>query len=66
VLAAIGELNDAVDKGKERVIFCATDVFAGLNARATLANQNAAAIDDLAAKTLNAEPLSVGVESVLG
>lgn len=66
VLAAIGELNNAVDEGKKRVILCAADIFAGLIARAALANQNAAAIDDLAAKTLNAKPLSVGVASVYG
>src|SRR5690348_10565603 len=64
VLAAIGKLDHAIDAGEERIVFGAADVFAGLIASATLANQNAAAGDQLAAKALYAEPLPVGVAPV--
>src|SRR5215831_14751248 len=64
VFAAIGKLDHAIDAGEERVILGAANILAGLVARATLANQNAAAGDHLTTETLYAEPLSVGVTSV--
>jgi hypothetical protein len=66
MLATIGELDDAIDACEKRIVLGAADVLAGLIARATLANQNAAASDDLAAEALDAEPLSVRIASVYG
>jgi hypothetical protein len=59
LLAAIAEANHAGDLGEEGVVLAAADVFAGLERGSTLANDDAAAEDGLAAEYLNAEPLCV-------
>jgi hypothetical protein len=59
LLSAIAEANYAGDLSEQGVVFAATDVFAGLERCATLANDDAAAEDCLAAEYLDAEPLCV-------
>ena len=63
--ALVLEPHDAIDESEQAVVLGAADVLAGLVASAALADQNAAAGDDLSAETLDAEPLSVGVASVV-
>src|SRR5579863_4217685 len=64
VASAIGELHDASDESEERVVLALTDVFAGLVARAALAHENRARVNELAAEALYAEPLSVRIAAV--
>jgi len=59
VAAPVGELNDTGDESEERVVLALADVFACLVARAALAHENRASIDELAAEAFYAEPLSV-------
>jgi hypothetical protein len=59
VRAFIFEAHNAGDGGEEAVVLGAADVPAGLVTRAALANQNAATGNQLAAETLDAQPLSV-------
>src|ERR1700691_399404 len=66
VRALIFEAHDARNGGEQAVVFRAADVLAGLVARAALANQNAAAAYQLAAETLDAQPLSMRIASVCG
>jgi hypothetical protein len=64
VASAVGELDDAGDESEERVVLALADVFAGLMARAALADENRACVDELAAEALYAEPLSVRIAAV--
>src|ERR1043166_5847975 len=57
--AAVFELDQAGDQCEQRVVLALGYVFAGLVFGATLANQNRASVDQLASKTLYAEPLAV-------
>src|SRR5580704_6356884 len=66
VAALILKQDDAIDQRKQTVIFRQRNIFSRLVVRAALANQNAAASYELAAKSLNAEPLSVRVASISG
>lgn len=59
VLATILETNNARNLREKGIVLAATDVQAGLQRCAPLANDDAAAEDCLAAKYLNAEPLRV-------
>jgi hypothetical protein len=64
VAATVGELHDAGDESEERVVLALANVFAGLVARAALAHENRASVDELAAEALYAEPLSVRIAAV--
>ena len=64
ILALVLEENNSVDRGEERIVLAAADVPAGLVARAALANENRAGIHELAAESLDAEPLSLGIAAV--
>src|SRR5271156_3769444 len=66
VRALIFEAHHTSDGGEEAIVLGAADVSAGLVTRATLANQNTAAGNELAAETLDAQPLSVRIASVCG
>jgi len=59
VPAAVFELDVAGDQREKRVVLALPDVFSGLVLGATLANQNRACIDQLAAEALYAESLAV-------
>jgi hypothetical protein len=59
VLAAVLELNDSADLGEEGVVLAAAYVGTGLERCATLAHDDAAAEDGLAAEFLYSQPLSV-------
>jgi hypothetical protein len=56
----------AVDKRKQRIIASQTDIDAGLEFGAALADQNASGSDSLAAKCLHAKTLCLTVPSVFG
>ena len=62
--AFIHELNGAGDLGEKSVIFAATDICAGLNAGAALADDDGAAGNKLTAECFYAQPLRVGVAPV--
>src|SRR5207244_11482099 len=65
-VAAALEANDTVDLGEERVVGAAADVEAGLEPRAALADEDAAAADELSSEPLDAEHLRIGVAAVAG
>ena len=58
-LALVLEADDAGDLGEEGVVLAAANVGAGLQRRSTLADDDGAAEDSLAAEALDAEPLGV-------
>ena len=60
----VQEFDAAADFGEEGVVLAAADVEAGFDPRAALAHDDGAARDDLSAKSLEAQPLRVGVASV--
>src|SRR2546430_414272 len=60
------EADDAVDLREQGVVVAAAHVEAGLEARAALPHQDAAAGDELAAESLDAEHLRVRVPAVAG
>jgi hypothetical protein len=64
VAATIRKLHVAGDKSEKRVVLALADVFAGLMARAALAHEDRACVDELAAEALYAEPLSVRIAAV--
>jgi len=64
VPSPVGELHDASDESEERVVLALANVFAGLVARAALAHENRACVDELAAEALYAQPLSVRIAAV--
>ena len=64
VLAKRFVRDRAVDHGKQGVVAAATDVDAGVDDRAQLADQNIAGPDDLAAEPFDATPLSGAVAAV--
>jgi hypothetical protein len=57
LLAFILKFNKALDQGEQRIVFAAAHVFAWLPFCASLASQNIAAKNVLAAKFLKSEPL---------
>ena len=59
VTALVFKLHESGDHGEERVVFPLTDVFSRLMLRAALPHQNGARVDELPAKPLDAQPLSV-------
>src|SRR5262249_32197174 len=62
--STIAEVNHAGDFREQRVVLAETDVLAGFDASAALANDNRSAGDQLAAKGLHAQPLRVGIAPV--
>ena len=62
----VAELDDPVGKRKEGVIATDADVGSWIEARASLTNQNISRDDALAAETLDAETLRVGIAPVPG
>src|SRR5690348_10097890 len=60
------EENHAIHAREERVVLRAADIFSGLVMGAALADQYAAARDELTAKALDSEALALGVASVCG
>ena len=62
--APILELNHAVNQREKGIILGAPDVSPGLVPRATLADQDASAADQLPAETLDPETLSVRIAPV--
>src|SRR4029077_8848594 len=58
--AFVFEKNHAIHACEERVVFRAADIFSGLVMGAALADQYAAASDELAAKALDSETLPLG------
>src|ERR1022692_3081634 len=58
------ELDLARHQGEQGVVAAAADADARVEVRAALAHQDLAGVDDLAAETLHAEPLGVGVTPV--
>ena len=59
LLSTVLEADDAGDLGEEGVVLAAADVRAGLQRGSTLANDDGAAEDGLAAEALHAEPLCI-------
>jgi hypothetical protein len=59
VASTVRELHDPGDESEKRVVFALAYVFAGLVARAALAHENRACVDELSAEALYAQPLSV-------
>jgi hypothetical protein len=55
----IQELDPASDLGEERVVLAATNIQAGLDPRAPLANDNGSAGDYLSAERFETEPLRI-------
>src|ERR1019366_5390484 len=60
----LAKLHRTGDEGKERVIATATNAVAGMEVRATLAHDDLAGVDCLAAETLDAKELGVRVAPV--
>ena len=66
ILAQTLEADNTVGLGKQRVIAADTDVGAGMNTGAALANQNVAGLDELTIGALGTKALGLGVTAVLG
>lgn len=64
VLGTLGELDNAIGEGEQRVILAATDVLARRDVRATLTDDDLAGLDGLATINLGAEALGVGIATV--
>ena len=64
VLALVLKQHDAIDEREQRVVLTAAYIYAGLVARASLANQDRTRVDHLAAESLHAEPLSLRVAAI--
>ena len=62
--AFVFEVYDAGDEREKSVVFAAADVEAGLALGAALAEEDSAGVDELAAETLGAEALTLGVAPV--
>src|SRR5262245_15807878 len=62
--ATIFKLDVAGDEREKRVVLALTHIFTSLMLGAALANQNRAGVDQLSAKALYAEPLSVRIAAV--
>ena len=64
--STLGELDGAFAQSEQRVVLAATDVLAGMEVGATLANDDVAGDDMLAAIALHAEALRAGVTTITG
>ena len=58
--------DSAVDQSEQGVILADTDVGTGMDVGSSLANQNVAGQNELTVGTLDAQPLGLGVTTVLG
>src|SRR5699024_38051 len=65
-VALATELDGARGEREQGVVVAAAHTVAGVDAGAALTHQDLAGADDLAAETLDAETLGVGVTPVLG
>ena len=65
-LAAVRKLDDAINLREQGVIGTATDVLAGLERCAALTYEDRTPSDNLATKTLYAQPLCIGVTAIFG
>ena len=64
ILAKTLKGNHAFNKGKQRVIFAATDVIAGMDLGAALAINDVAGLDALATEFFTSEALSARISTV--
>jgi hypothetical protein len=62
--AFVHKLHRAGDLGKQRVIFAATHIQAGLVAGTPLADDDGTARDKLTAENLHSQPLRVGIAAI--
>ena len=60
------ELDDAVNKRKDRVVLAKTDIVAGVDVGAVLADDDVAGYDLLATELLNTKTLGIRIPTVLG
>src|SRR5690606_30230177 len=60
------ELDGAAGQREQRVVAATPDIAAGVEVGAALADDDLACVDDLAAETLHAETLGIGIATVLG
>ena len=58
------ELDGAGGRREQRVVAATSDVHAGVEVGAALADDDLACLDDLAAEPLDAKPLGIGVATV--
>ncbi len=65
-LAFIFKLYEALYQGEQRIVFAFADIVAGFPLCTALARNDVAAEDMLAAKFLEAKPLSVRIAAVSG
>ena len=66
MLGAPGELNLALDEREEGVVLATTDVLAGVDMGAVLADENLAGLHGLTVITLGAQTLAARVATVAG
>ena len=65
-LAVLDEFHLAVLKGEKREVAAETDVLAGMDLRAALADDDRAGLQELAVVGLDAEVLRIGIATVTG
>ena len=65
ILTLAFKLDMTVDLCKQGVVAANTDIVAGMDVRASLANQNIAREDKLTVRTLHAQSLGLGITTVL-
>ena len=66
VLAHALKLDGAVNQGEQGIILADTNVGAGMDVGASLANQDVASQNELTVSTLAAQTLGLGITAVLG
>ena len=66
ILAQTLELDGTVNQSEQGVILADTNVGAGMDVGASLANQNVASLNELTVSTLAAQTLGLGITAVLG
>ena len=66
ILALALELDGTVNQSEQGVILADTNVGAGMDVGASLANQDVASQDELTVSTLAAQSLGLGITAVLG
>ena len=64
VVATVDKLHASANLGEQGVVLAATNIQAGLQRCAALANDNGAACNQLARKTLHAKSLRIGIAAV--
>ena len=66
ILTQALELDGTVDQSKQGVVLADTNIGAGMDVGASLANQNVASQNKLAVSALAAQSLGLGITAVLG